>query len=400
MSNTITARYRITTPMFCGGADNESMAELRLASFKGALRFWWRTLMWRETQDVEELLTREKELFGSHEQKFGQSKVRLRLDQQDNATRTAVTSDDRFSRYAGKGAYYLGYGVMDFRGQWSRPALAGGKFTVQVKYRPSKDSDRDAVHIKQIQNALILLGTLGGMGSKSRKGYGSLTLTDLKCGEEKFNLSDDPGKRLVDVLGTSTSDSWDCLPEWTAWSGLSRVVTLTSNLTSPIALLNEMGVEMVLYRSWHPETVQRGATRDPNFPFGSDHDLCRTPSHSITTHPKRVAFGLPHNYYVDRTAKHVEPSTCPGGAKLDRRSSPLFLHIHQVSEDVPPIGVATFLPARFLPEGTKIKTFGKDVPLDSGATFWEPLTEFMNRLQGTGKTSKQTSLVGKEVSLG
>ena len=42
--NLIRATYRIVTPMFCGGA--EQQAEFRLASFKGVLRFWWRALMW------------------------------------------------------------------------------------------------------------------------------------------------------------------------------------------------------------------------------------------------------------------------------------------------------------------------------------------------------------------
>ncbi|HID77150.1 MAG TPA: type III-B CRISPR module RAMP protein Cmr1, partial [Planctomycetaceae bacterium] len=44
------ATYRIVTPMFCAGAD-EQRAELRLPSFKGALRFWWRSLMWGQVKD-------------------------------------------------------------------------------------------------------------------------------------------------------------------------------------------------------------------------------------------------------------------------------------------------------------------------------------------------------------
>ena len=41
MATSIEARYKATTPMFCGGADGMG-AELRLPSFKGSLRFWWR----------------------------------------------------------------------------------------------------------------------------------------------------------------------------------------------------------------------------------------------------------------------------------------------------------------------------------------------------------------------
>ena len=42
--HTIEATYRINTPMFIAGAEQDKEAELRLPSFKGALRFWWRAL--------------------------------------------------------------------------------------------------------------------------------------------------------------------------------------------------------------------------------------------------------------------------------------------------------------------------------------------------------------------
>jgi CRISPR-associated protein Cmr1 len=41
---TIEAVYRIVTPMFVGGADQKPYDGVRAPSFKGALRFWWRTL--------------------------------------------------------------------------------------------------------------------------------------------------------------------------------------------------------------------------------------------------------------------------------------------------------------------------------------------------------------------
>ena len=57
---TISATYRVTTPMFLGGVPSpekeeaerlrlspDHRAEFRLPSFKGALRFWWR--LWRGT---------------------------------------------------------------------------------------------------------------------------------------------------------------------------------------------------------------------------------------------------------------------------------------------------------------------------------------------------------------
>ena len=46
MSVSIEAAYQVVTPLFCAGADPKR-PELRCASFKGVLRYWWRALAWR-----------------------------------------------------------------------------------------------------------------------------------------------------------------------------------------------------------------------------------------------------------------------------------------------------------------------------------------------------------------
>ena len=45
ISTEVIATYRVVTPIFCAGADQQ-LAELRIPSFKGVLRFWWRALAW------------------------------------------------------------------------------------------------------------------------------------------------------------------------------------------------------------------------------------------------------------------------------------------------------------------------------------------------------------------
>ncbi len=74
----IEATYRVTTPMFCGGV-NQQEAELRLPSFKGVLRFWWRALAWSRLQgDLKAIKREEDALFGSAD--GGQARVSMRLD--------------------------------------------------------------------------------------------------------------------------------------------------------------------------------------------------------------------------------------------------------------------------------------------------------------------------------
>ena len=134
MPTEIEATYRVVTPMFCAGA-NPGKAELRLPSFKGVLRFWWRALAWsRLDGNLEEIRRQEDALFGSTGE--GQSRVSMRLAIDPNPPRVrtdeVLTVSESDGRVVGEGARYLGYGVMHAfasrktntkAGQLTRPAF-------------------------------------------------------------------------------------------------------------------------------------------------------------------------------------------------------------------------------------------------------------------------------------
>ncbi len=373
---TIEATYRIVTPMFCSGGDPQK-AELRLASFKGVLRFWWRSLMWGKVKDVKELHEKEAAIFGSSDQKVGQSKVRLRF----SSTNTTDPPSNSAEWANQKGIQYLGYGVMNHRGNLDRPMIPGGTFSVQLRLLPTLDEEQK----QQIENALIMLGTVGGLGSKSRKGFGSLTLTELKVNRETRKLTTCPGERINQIIGSPKEGQ----PEWTAWSKQSRILLITSIEERVVDLLDQLGKEQVYYRSWGRNGKVLHQDREKN--FQKDHDLSKGQPVAIK-HPQRIAFGLPHNYQTGG----VKPSS------LERRASPLFLHVHQISEQVSPIGVVIFLPSLFLPKNEKIRAFDNNVPLDSSENFWDPINGYLDRLiEKEGATKKvQTDLQAKEIPLG
>jgi len=376
MNRTITATYRIVTPMFCAGAD-QSKAELRLPSFKGALRFWWRSLHGHLA--TEELREQEAKLFGSSE--LGQSQVRLRLSRQilDEPKQVgAIFEDGRL-----QGAHYLGYGVM-MAGKLTRPMIPGGRFTAQVQFHPSLTD----VQIEGVSRALILLGTVGGIGSKARKGFGSLTLNRLE-GSTAESLPDGIADRLRHCLRDRTIDEE---PDWTAWSTASRVVAISSEENiRPVESLDRLGQELVHYRSWGRNGKVLRQDSEQN--FRDDHDLSKGQGTSIR-HPRRAAFGLPHNY-----GKGDRNEVKPASRDHDRRASPLFFHIHQTDAGVHPTGVVSFLPSRFLPNGEQIRAFGQDVPLQTD-DLWEPIHGYLDRLIGNpGATDKKTDLTARELSI-
>ena len=72
----ITFEIETITPMFLAGAE-QGKAELRAASIKGVLRFWWRAL--QVEPDINELRQKEAGIFGSSEEGVGGSSFSLRI---------------------------------------------------------------------------------------------------------------------------------------------------------------------------------------------------------------------------------------------------------------------------------------------------------------------------------
>ncbi len=156
MSTEIDATYKVTTPMFCGGAD-PGRAEFRLSSFKGVLRYWWRALAWVEYSGKLALIREHEDaLFGSTG--VGQSLVTMRLTgtvEDDLETekkgaslmvggKTGHGQNPYTGGFVGPGARYLGYGVMDHRGKLSRGCLcAPFEFEVRMRVRESAGTGKD-----------------------------------------------------------------------------------------------------------------------------------------------------------------------------------------------------------------------------------------------------------------
>lgn len=398
----IEATYRIVTPAFIGGADNNTTAELRLPSIKGLLRFWWRTLAWnRIGNNVTTLRQEEAELFGSSDEKIGQSKVIMRLKSSRSLT---VQNTQASQRGTLKGAYYLGYGAMATTGEFSRPAIKSSQsFTVQARV---KNGARR--HQQELIDSFRLLGLVGGLGSRSRRGWGSLTLTELLLnGSERSLLSFKDELRDIARGYAIRAYDPDSPPEWTAWSQLSKLLLIqsTSAETNPLILLNLIGSELVQYRSYGRMKGNRRETltgRDSELRFPDDHDLMRTQApQTRERHPDRIAFGLPHNY-GKRPSDMVNP-TGPG----NRRASPLFIHIHQAAESDKCEAVLAFLPAQFLPRSEKVDVGGIQVPVTRAITagtaykterLWEPIFGFIDRFLGVDYEFKSGDVTTSDLS--
>ena len=371
----IKATYRVVTPLFCAGSDGER-PEFRLPSFKGVLRFWWRALAWSRCRDLDSLQAEEDYLFGSS--KSGQSRVSMRVAR-SSVPQPIVRKDDVLGKLngdvVGHGARYLGYGVMEaFRsqnrntreGQLIRACLQA-PFEVTVRMTAH---DLSGPRLASLKDALIALGTLGGMGAKSRKGYGSLVIRSLSIDGDPQQVPqsvDDLRRAILALRGSGTEAP---LPEFTTLSPGTRHVLLESDKRDPLELLDLVGRELVRFRSWGRNGRILG-NLDSERRFRSDHDLMA--GNRRDAHPKRIAFGLPHNY-----GRGLEKQVKPFG-QLDRRASPLFIHVHECAER--PVAVFSFLPARFLPKDNANISVGRNrVPQIPEQQLYRPIHQFLDRL--------------------
>jgi len=392
----IDVTYRVVTPLFGGGATPQK-AELRLTSFKGVLRWWWRALAWSRCEgDLLRIAAGEDEVFGSAHS--GQGKVTMRLLPGSRPTVLSppdvLRQTSRASAPAGEGARYLGYGVVEAfarQARGNRLAVQAGQLTRACLLAPF-DFKVEVLcrHLDGSASALLLdslraIGMLGGMGSKSRKGYGSLALQYLAVdGVSAWS----PPQSAVELAATvrsmySGGPGPAALPSYTAISPHARHVLVEGgNRTAPLELLDRVGREMMRYRSWGHDGKVLGSESEKH--FRDDHDPMKQPSSQRRGHPRRIVFGLPHNY-----GKASDQQVGPADDRTDRRASPLLIHVHECGQT--PVAVLTFLPAQFLPGGdaAAVNVGGRRVAIAADAELWSPVGELLDRFLGQTPPPKE-----------
>ncbi len=362
--NKVIIDFELVTPMFMAGG-NQKSAEFRLPSFKGVLRFWYRAVSFSTFQGLKLMKDEEDNIFGST---GNASKIVLNLE--------AYREGKRGIQFKGKGGLiYLGYGVVDFRGNTTRryisPSTTG---RVSISYRNLNDAQMD-----RLKKALTAFALFGNLGSRSRKGYGSINFRQITFdGKRIFEQPKTIDDLFIKIQKFTMSNKFiqaNSQPPFSAFSSKSRIDILDTG-SDAINLLNSIGEQMALYRSWGRNGKVMGKTAERN--FRSDHHLIKgmQNGNKPSTHPKRVIFGLPHNYYFVSTNFKVNVE--PDSKDINRRASPLFLKIHKVSEKKF-AAVSLILQSQFLPKEIKIKMSSKKVTAKVPARpDWKTLIDFID----------------------
>ena len=201
--NSITFTCEVVTPMFLAGADGKT-PELRPPSIKGAMRFWWRAL--HGDMAIEKLKEKENKIFGGGGDNASRSKINIRISHFEIKKKSRLPvkrismplpkQEDKDGSIAGVDLFkYLSYGA-----ERREYIDVGFKFEVIFTYR----DDRISI-IGDIVNPFYALSFFGGLGAKSRNGFGSFKINE--CSNKNIQLIVRPEEFIKSLPSESLSNS-------------------------------------------------------------------------------------------------------------------------------------------------------------------------------------------------
>jgi CRISPR-associated protein Cmr1 len=332
---TITFTCETITPMFLSGAD-QNTPELRPPSIKGALRFWWRAM--NGHLSLEDLKKREGAIFGGTDDKMGRSKVVITCPRDRNFLKPSTK--DKFPEH--KGNYplsrntpvnilnYLAYGVYDYREGFTHAFFdEGQKFEICLRFT-------DESIVDEIIKAFILMCYVGGLGSKSRNGFGKIKIINA-----------------VEIKDNTNANITQDLPKW-------RDLLKTKNSKSKFTSLSN---SQLLFSA---KEATKGSYNNALKVIGDAYIFAR----------KNMGDG--HTYDTRRYI--AAPITQDQNAFLERHSKSYFLFLDEENEGYK--GYILFLPYQYVSgiSNENLKK-GRSVPSDVVNKYNAATQKFNKKLQ-------------------
>lgn len=383
------------TQLFLGGAKPNERAELRAPSIKGAMRFWYRAI------DPDYKLN-EPKIFGSIDEGQGAFFIRLKNCKQDTKgfkkdDYKLLTRDDS-GKNTKNGMRYLGFsletGKVHHDNYQQRKFINAGE-TIEFDLIFRKNTDEKTR--KSVLASLWLLGHIGGLGSRSRRGFGTVALQSLNCQWQEARL-------LPIAHKAKSADEWlkifkqgrVTLKDWFQKSGGFKVIdhtVLGGNNTKFYLFRNGKNgetetktvhgkTESKYFQSWEMALNEAGLAMQgfrqrweignpsSDYPKIKAHlayiDSKAATEWGITANklsdaPQRAAFGLPLTFqssYQDGFKKNGKPnnirvSTIFEGERHERNASPIHIRIININGACHPLYIR--LDAPFLEDNEKVK---------------------------------------------
>lgn len=179
----ITFELETVTPLFLAGAD-QTAAELRPPAFRGALRYWFRALIggyYWDNSTLQKLREVESSLLGDTNT-YGSSKIILRIINTPEFKPLPVPMiQDRQRKKDGSGIGYLFFS-MDMQNRKAIGVNQAVKFSLKISTRlnPNISKEEAEKNLLIAVNCFWFAIILGGIGSRERRGAGSLRVIEIQ----------------------------------------------------------------------------------------------------------------------------------------------------------------------------------------------------------------------------
>ncbi|MCF7859656.1 MAG: type III-B CRISPR module RAMP protein Cmr1 [Candidatus Cloacimonetes bacterium] len=170
-------KCEVITPMFLAGADGKT-PELRPPSIKGALRFWWRALY--GNLSLKELKETEADIFGGSEKSEGKSLVIIGIKK---------TLKEKFF-----------FSPVPHKGTSNIEAFCPGgnqEFELYLGLRNNYQIDNRTFNLEKLKTLFILFSILGGLGKRTRRGFGCFRIKEIDNAPFTFEFSEDNILKLI-----------------------------------------------------------------------------------------------------------------------------------------------------------------------------------------------------------
>ncbi len=185
-------KYKLITPLFGGGVsprENDPSKLIRETSIRGQLRFWWRAM--RGSGSLAEMKKREDAIFGSANQDFGQSKVLIAITVDKIGTSEKIYESGGGNPKAIEKWQKIAYAAFALQPTNDEPKQkeirVGVEFALNISYSPKievKNNKGEIIVIVEdtaleIEAALWAWETFGGIGGRTRRGFGAIELDKI-----------------------------------------------------------------------------------------------------------------------------------------------------------------------------------------------------------------------------
>ncbi|MBN1271073.1 MAG: type III-B CRISPR module RAMP protein Cmr1 [Candidatus Aminicenantes bacterium] len=350
-------KLKLLSPAFLGGAMDEKIQTnygeaayrrigsdgdgFRIPSLRGILRFWYRSL--HADLPVEKLKAEESKLFGGTE--IGQGIRIIPLAQSKWLPKKIGSGGIE----AGPAEVYLGYGPI----LWDRNEQG---FTSHHKflYRDVIPDDTEfcfrasgnSYQIDELKKILGIIHLFGGIGSRSRRGWGALSVmpNNLPENDSGESLHDWIRKAFHSICSISLTRN---IPKYTAFSRHTQYMVFNPDQQNWKNIFQSFYNQFKKVRIW-----QRRSQVQPKF-AKQDHNLARDQLRvrEINDVPKRMGYGYPYKIRF-RNGGTVEykalkkKSGTEDVTILSRRGSPLLLSMSMTPRGRL-FGIALYLKSRY-----------------------------------------------------